>query len=38
MASIRLFIVMATLYRWALHQLDVKNVFLNRDLREEMYM
>jgi len=34
MASIRLFIVMATLQEWPLNQLDVKNAFLNGDLQE----
>jgi len=38
MASVRLFIVMATLQQWPLYQLDVKNVFLNGDLQEEIYM
>ena len=38
MAFVRLFIVMAALQRWPLYQLDVKNVFLNGDLQEEIYM
>jgi len=38
MASVRLFIVMATLQQWPLYQLDVKNAFLNGDLHEEIYM
>jgi len=38
MASVRLFIAMAALQQWPLYQLDVKNVFLNGDLQEEIYM
>jgi len=38
MASVRLFIAMAALRQWPLHQLDVKNAFLNGDLNEEIYM
>jgi len=38
MVSVRLFIAMAALQRWSLYQLDVKNVFLNGDLQEEIYM
>jgi len=38
MVSVRLFIAMAALQQWSLYQLDVKNVFLNGDLQEEIYM
>jgi len=38
MASLRLFIAMTALQRWPLYQLDVKTVFLKRDLQEEIYM
>jgi len=38
MASVHLFIAMATLQQWPLYQPDVKNVFLNDDLQEEIYM
>jgi len=38
MTSIRLFIAMAALQKWPFYQLDVKNVFLNGDLQEEIYM
>ncbi|GJX55622.1 retrovirus-related pol polyprotein from transposon TNT 1-94 [Tanacetum coccineum] len=37
-SSIRFFISLAATYEWALHQLDVKNSFLRRDLEEEVYM
>ena len=37
MASVRLFIAMTALRQWLLHQLDVKNAFLNGDLNEEIY-
>ena len=38
MTSVRLFISLATIYNWDLHQLDIKNVFLHDDLQEEVYM
>ena len=38
MASVRLFIAIAAIQQWPLYQLDVKNVFLNGDLQEEIYM
>jgi len=36
MASAHLFIAMEALQRWPLYQLDVKSVFLNGDLEEEI--
>ena len=38
MTSVPLFIAMAALRQWPLHQLDVKNAFLNGNLHEEIYM
>jgi len=38
MTFVRLFIAMAALQQWSLYHLDVKNVFLNGDLQEEIYM
>ena len=38
MASVRFFIAMTALRQWLLHQLDVKNAFLNGNLHEEIYM
>ena len=38
MTYVRLFISLAATYHWDLHQLDIKNVFLDSDLREEVYM
>ena len=35
---VRLFISLVASYDWDLHQLDIKNVFLHRDLQEEVYM
>ena len=36
--SIRLFLSLAALFHWPLHQLDIKNAFLHGDLQEEVYM
>lgn len=36
--SIRILISLAATMEWELHQLDVKNAFLHRDLQEEIYM
>ena len=38
MASVHLFIAMAALPQWPLYELDVKNIFLNGDLQEKIYM
>ena len=38
MTYIRLFISLTATYHWALHQLNIKNVFLHGDLQEEVYM
>ena len=35
---IQLFISLAASHGWDLHPLDLKNVFLHRDLTEEVYM
>ena len=37
-AFVRLLLSMATMRSWPLFQLDIKNVFLHRDLVEEVYM
>ena len=38
MTYIRLFISLVATYNWDLHELDIKNVFLHGDIREEVYM
>jgi hypothetical protein len=38
MTTIRAIIIMAVAKGWSLHQMDVKNVFLHRDLQEEVYI
>lgn len=36
--TVRIVLSLATTNRWSLHQLDVKNVFLNGNLKETIYM
>src|SRR6516165_7589582 len=38
MSSVRLFLSMAAIRHWPLHQLDIKNAFLHGELQEEIYM
>ena len=38
LTSVRLLVSLAATYHWDLHQLDVKNAFLNGSLTEEVYM
>jgi hypothetical protein len=38
MTSVPLFLAMAAIYHWPLHQLDTKNAFLHGKLHEEVYM
>ncbi|KAJ0778869.1 putative RNA-directed DNA polymerase [Helianthus annuus] len=38
MPSVRICIALAAIHHWPLHQLDVKNAFLNGILEEEVYM
>ena len=35
---VRLFLAMAAMRHWPLHQLDIKNAFLHGDLEEEIYL
>ena len=37
-SSVRALLAIAAASKWGLFQMDVKNVFLNRDLSEEVYM
>jgi hypothetical protein len=36
--SVRLLIALAPHERWEVHHVDIKSVFLNDDLREEVYV
>jgi hypothetical protein len=38
MGTVRTLISYVINFGWPLHQLDVKNIFLHRDLEEEVYM
>ena len=38
MTFVWLFISLDATYKWDLHQLDIKNVFLHGDFQEEVYM
>jgi len=38
MSTIRLIVALATMHGWKLHQMDVKNAYLNGVLDEEVYM
>lgn len=35
---VRLFLVMAAIRHWPLHQFDIKNAFLHGELQKEVYM
>lgn len=37
-ASVRLFLSMMVILHWPLDQLDIKNLFLHGDLKDEVYM
>ncbi|KAK6150593.1 hypothetical protein DH2020_015525 [Rehmannia glutinosa] len=38
MSPVRIYLALAVMFHWSLHQLEIKNTFLNGDLEEEVYM
>lgn len=38
LTTVRLVIALSSIHNWNLHQLDVNNAFLHRDLHEDVYM